>query len=221
MHITSELQGILLSQKDHCAFKRGQYPQETAHHPAGIFHFRFVFTVAGGEECYLSLSAKFTQQCPDVQLSHFICLSLGFLKWCEKVEFHVTYSKSWLICWHSPSCPGGNCETFQNALVRRARGVRGAGATKVNPLEAYGAEKGLLFDFWNKSSQKRNPRASLHNQMASLLPEPGSDGSCLMQNHGTRWRWVDQPAFVEADLEFQCMVHCARLLASSMVHMSP
>lgn len=64
---------------------------------AGYFHFLSVFTVAG-EEFFLGVLAKFTKQCPDVQLSHFIHLSLGFSKRCAKVEFHLTYLKLLLIC---------------------------------------------------------------------------------------------------------------------------
>ena len=44
------------------------------------FSFRFVFTAASGGQGSLRLSAQLTQMCPDAQLSHFIRLSLGFLK---------------------------------------------------------------------------------------------------------------------------------------------
>ena len=78
--------------------KEASIPRRSFTTLAGYFHFRFVFTAAGGEELFLTVSATFTKQCPDVHLSHFICLSLGFSKRREKVEFHLTYSKSLLIC---------------------------------------------------------------------------------------------------------------------------
>ena len=119
------------------------------HHSGGSFHFWFVFIAASGEQGCLGLLAKFTQMCPDVQLSHFIRLSLGFLKWCEKLEFPLTYLKSWLICWHSPSCPGGNC------FVQKGCCVRGAGATTGNTLEALWSLKRVFAWFFKQSCSEK------------------------------------------------------------------
>ena len=187
------------------------------HNSGGSFHFWFVFTAASGEQGSLGLLAKFTQMCPDVQLSYFIRLSLGFLKWCEKVEFPLTYLKSWLICWHSPSCPGGNCDFPKCTCPKRLLCERGRGNQS---WKLYGAGKGLLLDFSNKPPQKRNPPVSLRAHMVSLLPLSGLEGSCLTQNCGTRGRWVHQPAIVEVDAEFRCVVHCVRLLASTVANMN-
>ena len=204
VHVTSKPHDIPLPWKSHLAFKRGQYPQEILRKPRGIFFCFFfhlgLFPQLWGErgECSLSMLVKFTKHRPAAQLCHFICLSRGSLKWCEKVEFHLTDSKSWLIGWHSPSCPGGNGETFQNALVTRARCVRGGWATKC-PSEAPGAEKGLLLDFRNKLPQKRNLWTSLHTQMASHLPclAQMDPASCKNIGPGKEelmtpplWRWV-------------------------------
>lgn len=149
--------------------KEASIPRRSFTVLAAYFHFWFVFTAVGGEELSLSVSAKFTKQCPDVQLSHFICLSLGFSKRCEEVEFHLTYSKSLLICWHSPSCLGGSCEAFQSTQSEVFDAEEGVRKTGGPPWKLGELEKGLLFVFSSKTTL-RSPRTSLNMQTASCFP---------------------------------------------------
>ena len=128
-------------------FRHRPVPPGVVHSSGGSFHFWFAFTAASGGQGSLGLSAQLTQMCPDAQLSHFIRLSLGFLKWCEKVGFPLTYLKAWLICWHSPSCPGGNCDFPKCTCPKRLPCERGRG----NQGEPFGSfmelEKGFFLIF--------------------------------------------------------------------------